>query len=179
MEIKFDIAKLTEDAAEELLFYNRKWLCSDLNLQIHELRKVGNLLKVLLTHIKLNKNYKHPNSYLGFISSNEEFLLEQGSSKNKQGTWKLSYRSIVYILFTYHIKLRCIDDLDVNPVDKLRQIIANNAAKITQIQNRIDELEEKKKDIEYEMDELKGDLHLIAHDNDEKLKLITQLELLL
>jgi uncharacterized protein (UPF0335 family) len=174
MEIKFDIAKLTENAAEELLFYNRKWLCSDLNLQIHELRKVGNLLKVLRTHIKYEKITLYP-----YLNSNKEFLLEQGSSKNKQDTWELSYHSIVYILINYGIELRCIDDLDRSPIDKLSQIIANNKEEITQLQNRIDELEEKKKDIEYEMDDLRGDLHLLAHDNDEKLKLITQLESLL
>jgi|SanBayMetagenome_1026888.scaffolds.fasta_scaffold27086_3 FtsZ-binding cell division protein ZapB len=174
MEITFDIAKLTEDVAEELLFYNRKWLCSDLNLQIHELRKVGNLLKVLRTHIKYEKITLYP-----YLNRNKEFLLEQGSSKNKQDTWELSYRSIVCILLNYDIKLRCIDDLDVSPIDKLRQIIANNKEEITQIQNRIDELEEKKNDIEYEMDDLRGDLQLLVHDNDEKLKLITQLESLL
>jgi hypothetical protein len=174
MEITFDIAKLTEDAAEELLFYNRKWLCSDLNLQIHELRKVGNLLKVLRTHIKYEKITLYP-----YLNRNKEFVLEQGSSKNKQDTWELSYRSIVCILLNYDIKLRCIDDLDVSPINKLRQIIANNKEEITQIQNRIDELEEKKNDIEYEMDDLRGDLQLLVHDNDEKLKLITQLESLL
>jgi hypothetical protein len=174
MEITFDIAKLTEDVAEELLFYNRKWLCSDLNLQIHELRKVGNLLKVLRTHIKYEKITLYP-----YLNRNKEFLLEQGSSKNKQDTWELSYRSIVCILLNYDIKLRCIDDLDVSPINKLRQIIANNKEEITQIQNRIDELEEKKNDIEYEMDDLRGDLQLLVHDNDEKLKLITQLESLL
>jgi septal ring factor EnvC (AmiA/AmiB activator) len=156
------------------LFYNRKWLCSDLNLQIHELRKVGNLLKVLRTHIKYEKITLYP-----YLNRNKEFLLEQGSSKNKQDTWELSYRSIVCILLNYDIKLRCIDDLDVSPINKLRQIIANNKEEITQIQNRIDELEEKKNDIEYEMDDLRGDLQLLVHDNDEKLKLITQLESLL
>jgi FtsZ-binding cell division protein ZapB len=176
MEITFDRKlNITEDTAEELLFLNKKWLCSPLNLQIHELRKVTNLLKVLRTHIKYEKITLYP-----YLNRNKELLFEQGSSKNKQDTWELSYRSIVCILLNYDIKLKCIiDDLDVSPIDKLRQIIADNNEVITQLQNKIDELEEKKKDIEYEMDDLRGDLHLLAHDNDEKLKLITQLESLL
>lgn len=175
MEITLDIAKLTEDAAEEMLFYNRKWLCGDLKLRIHDLRKAGNLLKLLRNHIKYDDVTLYP-----YLSSNKDLLIEQGSNKSKQDTWELSYRSIVHILFHYGIELRCIiDELDINPIAKLDLQIAKHYSEIASLERSESEYRMKIEDLEDELSDIQSELQNERESRNRLIEMKQQLEQLL
>lgn len=171
---KMELSEYTEDQAEELLFNNRKWLCGDLGLQLHTLRKVQNLLKVLRHHV--NKDI----TIYPFINSSKELLYEQGSNNDKQDTWELSYRSIVYILFHYGIELKVtLTKADVNPVSKLDQQIAKHNQEISSLERTESELRNKIDDLEDELSDIKHELRSEEESRDRLIEMRTQLQQLL